>query len=90
MTPIGCTMHASISASKTATSRIYNFRFYKTSGTGAAFDNVIASRDITSRVGSLTLTTSATLDPGDTFRVEVEAEETGNDILITNFSMVVE
>ncbi|MCP4988482.1 MAG: hypothetical protein GY928_21260, partial [Colwellia sp.] len=90
MSTLWCTMHASVSARKTGTSRIYNFRFYKTGGTGAAFDNVIASRDITSRVGSLTLTTSATLDPGDTFRVEVEAEETGNDILVTNFSMVVE
>ncbi len=87
---IGCTMHASVSALKSGTSRIYDFRFYKTSGTGAAFDAVIASRDITSRVGSLTLTTSATLDPGDTFRVEVFAEENNNDITITDFSMVVE
>ncbi len=86
---LGCTMHATVSALKSGSSKIYNFRFYKTGGTDA-FDNVIASRDITSRVGSLTLTTSATLNPGDTFRVEVEAEETANDITVTNFSMVVE
>ncbi len=87
---LGCTMHATISVNKSGSSKIYDFRFFKTSGTGAAFDTVVSSRDIATRIGSITLTTSATLDPGDTFRVEIEAQETANDVLVSGFSMVVE
>lgn len=78
-----------MSVEKTGSAVDYKFRAFKTSGTGA-FDAITVKRGVSTVTGALTLISSVELEPGDQFRIEVETQGATNDLIVTDYSMVVE
>lgn len=87
--PFEGTVQASISALKAGGAVTYRFRIFKTVGS-VALDAITVSRGVTTTVGSITLVSSISMQPGDQFRCEVESLGATNDLTITDFAMVVE
>lgn len=76
-----------ISAFKSAASAVdHKFRLYKTNGTGA-FDAIEPTRSLTDNLGSVSLVSSITMNPGDRFRVEIASQGASTTVTIQDLSL---
>lgn len=88
LVPLHGVLTCSLSAKRSGGAVQHNFRAFKTSGT-VAFDPIVVSRDLGTTLGAMPLVLAATLEPGEQFRIEVEATSGTTEITVSEYSLVV-
>lgn len=86
--PMDAILTCSLSAKRSGGAVQHNFRAFKTSG-AVAFDPIIVSRDVGTTLGAMPLVLAITLEPGEQFRIEVEATSGTTEITVSEYSLVV-
>ena len=79
-----------ISALKSAAVAVdHSFRVFKTQGSGA-FDPIEVTEGLTNALGTIPLVTSAELNPGDRFRVEIASQGASTTVTVEDLSLMLE